>query len=80
MKAELGFLLIATGLICFFSGVFWVRAEQNLEISRLNSELQKRDEEIKNAAKNVEIHKNLIRKKDTVARRFCDEFFKGDKK
>jgi len=67
-------------LLGYMAGSLTVDFNSNQEINRLKSEVQKRDETINNKDKDVETHKNFIRTKDTVARRFCNEFFKGEKK
>lgn len=73
--------IFATAVIGFFAGCLWVNAQQNLEISRLNSELKSRDAEIEKEKKAVQNHKTFIRNKDTLASRFCDQYFQqGGKK
>ena len=67
-------------LIGYMAGSAMVNFQQANEINRLNSEVQKREETIASERKNVDNHKQFIRTKDTVARRFCNEYFKGEKK
>lgn len=73
--------LIFGGVILgYMAGSLQVDFNSNQEINRLKSEVEKRDKTIKNRETDVQNHKIFIRTKDTVARRFCNEFFKGDKK
>lgn len=71
--------IFATAVIGFFTGCLWVNGQQNLEISRLNNELRTRQEEVEKEQKSIENHKQFIRRKDTVVRKFCEEYFPGDK-
>jgi len=66
-------------LIGYLMGSAAVNFQQVQEINRLNSEVKTREEIITNTQKTVEAHKQFIRKKDTIARRFCGEYFKGEK-
>lgn len=81
---ELG--VVSAGLLTvgvlggYMAGSLQVDFNSNQEINRLKSEVEKREETIKNKEQDVQNHKNFIRTKDTVARRFCNEFFKGEKK
>lgn len=74
---SVGFFVAST--IGFFAGCLWVNGTQNLEINRLNSNLQSQQEETQKANQSIEDHKNFIRKKDDVTRKFCNQYF-GDKK
>jgi hypothetical protein len=67
-------------LIGYMAGSTMVDFQQTNEINRLNSEVKNREETIATERKNVANHKQFIRTKDTVARRFCSEYFKGEKK
>lgn len=73
-------LIIVGVFFGYMAGSLQVDFNSNQEISRLKSEVDKRDETIKNKEQDVQNHKNFIRTKDTVARRFCNEFFKDGKK
>lgn len=72
--------IFATAIIGFFAGCLWVNGQQNIEISRLNSELKAQQEEVAKVNQIVENHKQFIRRKDTLARRFCDQYFQKDGK
>lgn len=72
--------IFATAIIGFFAGCLWVNGQQNIEISRLNSELKAQQEEVAKANQVTENHKQFIRRKDTLARRFCDQYFQKDGK
>ena len=72
--------IFATAIIGFFAGCLWVNGQQNIEISRLNSELKAEQEEVAKANQVTENHKQFIRRKDTLARRFCDQYFQKDGK
>ncbi|MFB2838597.1 hypothetical protein [Floridanema evergladense] len=67
-------------LIGYMIGSAAVNFQQVQEIDRLNSEVKNREEVIANERKNVQNHKQFIRSKDTLTRRFCDQYFKGEKK
>ena len=56
-----------------------VNFQQVQEINRLNSEVKNQQEEAQKFNQVIEQHKQFIRTKDTVARRFCSEYFKGEK-
>ena len=73
-------LIFGGVLLGYMAGSLTVDFNSNQEINRLKNEVQKREELIKNRETDVQNHKNFIRTKDTVARRFCNEFFKGEKK
>lgn len=70
----------AASIIGFFAGCLWVNGQQNLEISRLNSELKAQQSEVAKANQIIENHKQFIRRKDTLVRRFCDQYFQKDGK
>ena len=64
----------------YIIGSVAVNFQQVSEINRLNSEVKSREEIITKERQAVDNHKQFIRSKDTVARRFCSEYFKGEKK
>lgn len=73
--------MLAGGVfIGYIAGSAMVDFGATQEINRLNAEVKKREETINLERQNVQNHKTFIRTKDTVARRFCSEYFKGDKK
>lgn len=73
--------MLAGGVIIgFFAGSSYVDFRNVQEVNRLNSEVREREETIATERQNVQNHKQFIRTKDTVARRFCDQYFKGEKK
>lgn len=73
--------MLAGGVIIgYMAGNLTVDFNANQEINRLKGEVTKRDETINIERQAVENHKQFIRTKDTLARRFCDQYFKGDKK
>lgn len=67
-------------IIAYNAGLATQNISHSQRISELNSEIKKRDELIKKKAQDIENHKVFIRRKDTAAKRFVDEFFKGEKK
>lgn len=67
-------------LLGYIIGSAAVNFQQVQEINRLNSEVKNREEIIDKERQSVQNHKTFIRTKDTVARRFCNDYFKGDKK
>lgn len=67
-------------LLGYMIGSAAVNFQQVQEIDRLNSEVKNREETISKERQTVQNHKQFIRTKDTVARRFCNEYFKGEKK
>lgn len=67
-------------LLGYMIGSAAVNFQQVQEINRLNSEVKNREETISKERQNVDNHKIFIRTKDTVARRFCNDYFKGEKK
>lgn len=77
----IGFGVTACAIIIAYNAGL---ATQNLShaqrINELNSEIKKRDELITQKEHEVQNHKIFIRRKDTAARRFVDEYFKGEKK
>jgi outer membrane murein-binding lipoprotein Lpp len=60
-------------LVGYMAGSATVDFGATQEINRLNSEVKKQSQDVNN-------HKTFIRTKDTAARRFCNEYFKGEKK
>lgn len=77
----IGLGISACALIIAYNAGF---ATQNIShaqrINELNSEIKKRDELITQKEQDIQNHKSFIRRKDTAARRFVDEYFKGEKK
>ncbi|MFB2838528.1 hypothetical protein [Floridanema evergladense] len=67
-------------LLGYMIGSAAVNFQQVNEINRLNSEVKNREELIEQERSNVQNHKQFIRTKDTLARRFCDQYFKSEKK
>lgn len=67
-------------IIAYNAGLATQDISHSQRISELNSEIEKRDEIIKEKEKSIQNHKAFIRRKDTAAKRFVDEFFKGEKK
>ncbi|OKH30034.1 hypothetical protein NIES2119_31660 [[Phormidium ambiguum] IAM M-71] len=79
-------LLIGLGItacaviIAYNAGLATQNISHSQRINELNSEIKKRDELISKKEQEVQNHKTFIRRKDTAARRFVDEYFKGEKK
>lgn len=79
-------LLIGLGIsacaaiIAYNAGLATQNISHSQRISELNSEIKKRDEIITQKEQDIQNHKTFIRRKDTAARRFVDDYFKGDKK
>lgn len=66
-------------LIGYMAGSAMVDFGATQEINRLNSEVQNRNKTLETERKSVENHKQFIRKKDDVTRKFCDQYFGGNK-
>lgn len=79
-------LLIGLGIsacaliIAYNAGLATQNISHSQRISELTSEIKKRDELIQKKEQELQNHKTFIRRKDTAARRFVDEYFKGEKK
>lgn len=79
-------LLIGLGIsacaliIAYNAGLATQNISHSQRINELNSEIKKRDKIIKQKEQEVQNHKTFIRRKDTAARRFLDEYFQGVKK
>jgi len=79
-------LLIGLGIsacaliIAYNAGLATQNISHSQRISELKSEIKKRDEIITQKEQDIQNHKSFIRRKDTAARRFVDEYFKGEKK
>lgn len=67
-------------LLGYMIGSSAVNVQQINEINRLNSEIENREKAIEKERQDVQNHKQFIRTKDTLAKRFCDQYFKGEKK
>ncbi|HLO87792.1 MAG TPA: hypothetical protein VK203_22680 [Nostocaceae cyanobacterium] len=79
-------LLIGLGIsacaliIAYNAGLATQNISHSQRINELTSEIKKRDEVISKKEQEVQNHKTFIRRKDTAAKRFVDEYFKGEKK
>lgn len=67
-------------IIAYNAGLATQNISHAQRINELNSEIKKRDEIITQKEQDIQNHKTFIRRKDTAARRFVDEYFKGEKK
>lgn len=77
----IGFSVTACAIIIAYNaGLATQNISHSQRINELNSEIKKRDELIQKKEQEVQNHKTFIRRKDTAARRFVDEYFKGEKK
>lgn len=66
-------------IIAYNAGLATQNLSHSQRINELNSEIKKRDELIKEKEQEVQNHKTFIRRKDTAARRFVNEYFRGKK-
>lgn len=79
-------LLIGLGIsacaliIAYNAGLATQNISHAQRINELNSEIKKRDKIIIQKEQDIQNHKSFIRRKDTAARRFVDEYFKGEKR